>query len=251
MHTHAATRAQWDTLQQHRSSLQHCRRCRHRARQAALLTRAAKRKEYELDEESSYQSLQGRLAQLPQQLKQSASAKLNSNSGSQPQVYRVPNVDRPEPIGAKEKFFGRLAVLGFGAVLLGERVTGRGVVQQLEMSATNIPLWEMEPLLAGIVLAFTAAAVWPPRFSSSYAEQQRGAEPTWIDKVQHLSGRAACLGLAGTITAEVATGKGALALLNVETGIETISEIEAVVAFFVMLLLTEDIKRKGSKGDGV
>jgi hypothetical protein len=182
-------------------------------------------------------------------LKQSAEAKLNNNSSSQPQVYRVSNVDRPEPIGAKEKFCGRLAVLGFGAVLLGERITGRGVVQQLEMSATNIPLWEMEPLLGVIVLAFTAAAIWPPRFSSSYAEQK--SDPTWIDRVQHLSGRAACLGLAGTITAEVATGKGALALLNVETGIETLSEIEAVVAFFVMLLLTEDIKRKGSKGDGV
>jgi hypothetical protein len=37
--------------------------------------------------------------------------------------------------------------------------------------------------------------------------------------------------------------QGALALLNIETGVESISEVEAGIAFLVMLLLTEDVKR--------
>lgn len=36
--------------------------------------------------------------------------------------------------------------------------------------------------------------------------------------------------------------QGALALLNIETGIETLPEIEAIVAFLVVLFLTEDVK---------
>ena len=42
---------------------------------------------------------------------------------------------------------------------------------------------------------------------------------------------------------KVVAVQGALALLNVETGLETVSEIEAIGAFVVMLLLTEDIHK--------
>ena len=38
--------------------------------------------------------------------------------------------------------------------------------------------------------------------------------------------------------------QGALTLLNVETGLDTVSELEAIGAFIVMLLLTEDLKDK-------
>lgn len=38
--------------------------------------------------------------------------------------------------------------------------------------------------------------------------------------------------------------QGALALLNIETGVESISEVEAGIAFLVMLVLTEDLKLK-------
>lgn len=38
--------------------------------------------------------------------------------------------------------------------------------------------------------------------------------------------------------------QGALTLLNVETGLDTVSELEAIGAFVVMLLLTEDLKDK-------
>lgn len=38
--------------------------------------------------------------------------------------------------------------------------------------------------------------------------------------------------------------QGALTLLNVETGLDTVSELEAIGAFIVMLLLTEDLRDK-------
>ena len=38
--------------------------------------------------------------------------------------------------------------------------------------------------------------------------------------------------------------QGTLTLLNVETGLDTVSELEAIGAFIVMLLLTEDLKDK-------
>ena len=38
--------------------------------------------------------------------------------------------------------------------------------------------------------------------------------------------------------------QGALTLLNVETGLDTVSELEAIGAFIVLLLLTEDLKDK-------
>ena len=37
--------------------------------------------------------------------------------------------------------------------------------------------------------------------------------------------------------------QGALSLLNVKTGVETVSEVEANAAFIVLLLLTEDITK--------
>ena len=35
--------------------------------------------------------------------------------------------------------------------------------------------------------------------------------------------------------------QGALALLNVQTGVDSVSEVEAIGAFIVLLLLTEDL----------
>jgi len=37
--------------------------------------------------------------------------------------------------------------------------------------------------------------------------------------------------------------QGTLTLLNVETGLDTVSEVEAIGAFVVMLLLTEDVAK--------
>ena len=41
--------------------------------------------------------------------------------------------------------------------------------------------------------------------------------------------------------------QGALALLNVETGLDTVSEVEAIGAFVVLLLLTEDLGGKAKQ----
>lgn len=162
-----------------------------------------------------------------------------SSQDMQADKYRPPAYERQEMQASRGKFLGRLAVLILGAVLLSERVTGKGAVQQLEISAVGVPLWEIEPVLGIIVLALTVAALWPSFLKQDQAQTKVG----FLERIQRLSGRFACLGLASTITAEVVTGKGALALLNVETGLETVSEIEAIGAFVVMLLLTEDIHK--------
>ena len=41
------------------------------------------------------------------------------------------------------------------ATLLGERITGRGVVQALD-HAVGVPLWEIEPLLGALVSSLVA-----------------------------------------------------------------------------------------------
>ena len=91
------------------------------------------------------------------------------------------------------------------AVLLSERITGNGAVQQLELSATGVPLWEIEPVLGVVVLALSAAALWP-NSAKSRADRQK-KKLAFFQKIQNLSGRFACLGLASAITAEVITGK--------------------------------------------
>lgn len=88
-------------------------------------------------------------------------------------------------------------------MLLGERVTGNGAVQSLELSATGVPLWEIEPVLGIIVLALCVAAVWP----STVKTEEGKPKPGFFERIQNVSGRFACLGLASTITAEVVTGK--------------------------------------------
>ena len=89
-------------------------------------------------------------------------------------------------------------------MLLSERITGKGAVQQLELSATGVPLLEIEPVLGIIVLALTAAALWPSfLMQKGQAKNKLG----FVASLQNITGRFACLGLASTITAEVVTGK--------------------------------------------
>ena len=148
----------------------------------------------------------------------------------QAESYRPPPYQSQEIKASGEKFLGRLAVLILGvshqavctvchklwyqeqpwckivipqAVLLGERVTGNGAVQQLEISATGVPLWEIEPVLGIIVLALCISAVWP----STVKVEEGKPKPGFLERIQNVSGRFACLGLASTITAEVVTGK--------------------------------------------
>lgn len=159
----------------------------------------------------------------------------------------------------REKFWGRIAVISLGAVLLSERLSGRGIVTALNM-ATGVPVWEIEPALGLLVGGFLAGGIYPivrrlgarvdaarqadaESSSKSNGSTAPAAEPTrkWGDSFQVATGRLAFITLAGTVLAEATTGKGILALLNVETGVE-ISEIEAGLTFLLLLLFTEDLK---------
>ena len=77
-------------------------------------------------------------------------------------------------------------------------------MQQLELSATGVPLWEIEPVLGVVVLALSAAALWP---NSGKSRKNKQKKLPFFQRIQNLSGRFACLGLASAITAEVITGK--------------------------------------------
>ena len=44
--------------------------------------------------------------------------------------------------------------------MLGERITGQGFVQQLDL-ATNIPLWEQEPIVGLLVVGLLIGGLYP------------------------------------------------------------------------------------------
>lgn len=124
-----------------------------------------------------------------------------------------------------QHFGGALTTLVFGAVLLSERLNGIGIVQNLELHNKGF-----HPVLLGSILGLMCAAAWP--------EKNERLNPSKMVRMQMAFARIAYLGLAGTIAAEIYTGKGILALMDVETGIEALSDVEAVLAFAAMLFLT-------------
>lgn len=154
-----------------------------------------------------------------------------------------------------ELFVGRVAMLGFAASLLGEAITGKGILAQLNLE-TGIPIYEAEPLLLFFIL-FTLLgaigglgdrgrfvddlpsglekAVVPPGKGVRGALGLKESGPLFgFTKANELFvGRMAQLGIAFSLIGEIITGKGALAQLNIETGIP-INEIEPLVLFNVV-----------------
>jgi photosystem II protein len=153
-----------------------------------------------------------------------------------------------------ELFVGRVAMLGFAASLLGEAITGKGILAQLNLE-TGIPIYEAEPLLLFFIL-FTLLgaigalgdrgqfvdevtgldkAVIPPGkgFRSALGLSEGGPLFGFTKSNELFVGRLAQLGVAFSIIGEIITGKGALAQLNIETGVP-ISEIEPLVLFNVL-----------------
>ncbi|VVB11641.1 unnamed protein product [Arabis nemorensis] len=156
-----------------------------------------------------------------------------------------------------ELFVGRVAMIGFAASLLGEALTGKGILAQLNLE-TGIPIYEAEPLLLFFIL-FTLLgaigalgdrgkfvddpptglekAVIPPGKSvrSALGLKEQGPLFGFTKSNELFVGRLAQLGIAFSLIGEIITGKGALAQLNIETGIP-INEIEPLVllnvAFF-------------------
>ncbi|CAN0893390.1 Photosystem II 22 kDa protein 1, chloroplastic [Linum grandiflorum] len=57
-----------------------------------------------------------------------------------------------------ELFVGRVAMIGFAASLLGEGITGKGILSQLNLE-TGIPIYEAEPLLLFFILFTLLGAI--------------------------------------------------------------------------------------------
>ncbi|CAI6007559.1 unnamed protein product [Closterium sp. NIES-65] len=154
---------------------------------------------------------------------------------------------------ANELFVGRVAMLGFAASLLGEAVTGQGILSQLNLE-TGIPITEAEPLLL-FFIAFTVLGaigglgdrgrfvddepagppVKPGSFKSALGLSEDGPLFGFTKANELFVGRMAQLGFAASLIGEVVTGRGALAQLNIETGLP-VWELEplllASIAFF-------------------
>ncbi|MED6125849.1 hypothetical protein PIB30_072476 [Stylosanthes scabra] len=153
-----------------------------------------------------------------------------------------------------ELFVGRVAMLGFAASILGEAITGKGILAQLNLE-TGIPIYEAEPLLLFFILFTLLGAIGalgdrgrfvdddeepntggviPPGKGLRGALGLREGGPLFgFTKANELFvGRLAQLGFAFSLIGEIITGKGALAQLNIETGVP-INEIEPLVLFNV------------------
>ncbi|KAG6707411.1 photosystem II 22 kDa protein, chloroplastic-like [Carya illinoinensis] len=154
-----------------------------------------------------------------------------------------------------ELFVGRVAMIGFAASLLGEAITGKGILAQLNLE-TGIPIYEAEPLLLFFILftllgaigalgdrgkfvddpptGLEKAVIPPGKGVRSALGLKEGGPLFGFTKANELFvGRLAQLGIAFSLIGEIITGKGALAQLNIETGIP-ISEIEPLVLFNVI-----------------
>uniref|UniRef100_A0A0E0DKI0 Photosystem II 22 kDa protein n=1 Tax=Oryza meridionalis TaxID=40149 RepID=A0A0E0DKI0_9ORYZ len=153
-----------------------------------------------------------------------------------------------------ELFVGRVAMLGFAASLLGEAVTGKGILAQLNLE-TGIPIYEAEPLLLFFILFTLLGAIGALGDRGRFVDDATGLERAVIPpgkgfraalglseggplfgftKANELFvGRLAQLGIAFSLIGEIITGKGALAQLNIETGVP-INEIEPLLLFNIL-----------------
>lgn len=152
-----------------------------------------------------------------------------------------------------ELFVGRVAMLGFAASLLGEALTGKGILAQLNLE-TGIPIYEAEPLLLFFILFNLLGAIGALGDRGRFVDEPTGLERAVVPPGKGLRaalglseggplfgftksnelfvGRLAQLGIAFSIIGEIITGKGALAQLNIETGVP-ITEIEPLLLFNV------------------
>ncbi|KAE9603923.1 hypothetical protein Lal_00001962 [Lupinus albus] len=155
-----------------------------------------------------------------------------------------------------ELFVGRVAMIGFAASLLGEGITGKGILSQLNLE-TGVPIYEAEPLLLFFILftllgaigalgdrgkfvddepatGLDKAIIPPGKGLRGVLGLQEGGPLFGFTKSNELFvGRLAQLGFAFSLIGEIITGKGALAQLNIETGVP-VNEIEPLVLFNVL-----------------
>lgn len=160
---------------------------------------------------------------------------------------------------ANELFVGRVAMLGFAASILGEALTGKGTLAQFDIE-TGIPLTETEPLLLFFILftllgaigalgdrgkfvddapvaGLDSAIIKPGKgVKSALGLNEKGPVFGFTKSNELFVGRLAQLGIAFAIIGEIITGKGALAQLNIETGVP-ITELEPLILFNVIFFL--------------
>ena len=145
------------------------------------------------------------------------------SSKSNPAALKIKRVPRTET--TQQHFGGALTTLVFGAILLSERLNGVGIVQNLELHNKGF-----HPVLLFSIAALLCAAAWP--------ERREWGNPGLLARIQMAGARVAYLGLAAAIAAEMVTGIGVLSLMDIETGVEAFSDVEAVMIFLTMLVLT-------------
>ena len=96
-------------------------------------------------------------------------------------------------------------------------------MQQLELDLPTL-----QPLLVLLAVSTAAAAVW----------RTKRKLQTVVEVVRDAAGRAAFGGLAAAIAAELLSGQGLLTLLHFDTGVGAITEVEALLAGLLLLVLT-------------
>jgi photosystem II protein len=158
-----------------------------------------------------------------------------------------------------ELFVGRVAMLGFAASLLGEAITGAGILKQLNLE-TGIPIYEAEPLLLFFILFTLLGAIGglgdrgrfvddepiftppvkPGSLKASLGLKEKGPTFGFTKANELFVGRVAQLGFVASLIGEVITGKGALAQLNIETGIP-VWELEPLVLLNVVFFFVAAI----------
>ena len=145
---------------------------------------------------------------------------------------------------------GRLAAVGLVVSLMGERLTGKGILAQLNME-TGVPVTELEPVLVVLICglaSFSAlGALGGADLPTTPGVASLGVRFT--SERQRLVGRLSMAAFASALVAEAVTGSGPLDLLELDTGVP-MDEVEAGIAFLLLLMGTGDVAgEKAGEGD--
>jgi len=165
-----------------------------------------------------------------------------------------------------ELFVGRVAMLGFAASILGEALTGKGILAQFDYE-TGLPLNETEPLLLAFIVFNLLGAIGAFGSRGKFVDDEVASTPPVVPgkslrgalglnetgplfgftKANELFvGRAAQLGFVFSIIGELITGKGALAQLNIETGVP-LQELEPLVIAWIAFFFVAAINPGNGK----